>query len=59
MLTRRARGGGCGPPPRPAAEWGAFFEAPGRLQHVENCWWGGVVVPNATEVTGRFDDESL
>jgi hypothetical protein len=42
-----------------AAGRGAFFEAPGRLQRVENCWWGGRAVLNATDVTGRFDDESL
>jgi hypothetical protein len=35
------------------------FAAPRRLQHVESGWWGGVMVPNATDASGRFDDESL
>ena len=34
-------------------------KAPRCHQQVENCGWGALLVLNATDVTGRFDDESL
>ena len=60
MLTDRARGGGVRPRRKLAAAGrGAFVEAPRHNQHVENGWRSGDRLLNATEATGRFDDESL
>jgi hypothetical protein len=36
-----------------------FVKVPRHHQHVENGWRGGDMVLNATDATGRFDDESL
>jgi hypothetical protein len=42
-----------------AAGRGALLETPRHRQRVENCWWWRKRVLNATNATGRFDDESL